>query len=259
VAGFLALALVTASAWAGDAATDAFEGDPQRSFLWPDLKREFLGADAVVRFDDVVQVIGPGNAEDPMNVPVTLSFKGRSEIDRVMIVVDRNPIRRVLELWPLKPLAALSFRFKLEQSSPVRALAHGRDGVWHVASVLVESTGGGCTVPGATRVDGSWPTTLGQVSARMFTAIPGADNAARLRLRVMHPMDTGLVSGIPAFFVSRLALRDGAGSDLLRLQTYEPVSENPVFSFDFASPPQGPLRIVGADNNGNRIDSEVAP
>jgi sulfur-oxidizing protein SoxY len=256
---FLALALISVSAAASDAAADAFEGDPLRSFLWPDLKREFLGADAVVRFDDALQVVGPGNAEDPMNVPITLSFKGRGEIDRVMVVVDRNPIRRVLELWPLSPLAALSFRFKLEQSSPVRALAHSRDGVWHVASALVESTGGGCTVPGATRVDGSWPTTLGLVSAKMFTAIPGADSAARLRLRVMHPMDTGLVGGIPAFFVSRLALRDPAGIDLLRLQTYEPVSENPVFSFDFDVAPAGPLRIVGADNNGNRIDSVVAP
>jgi sulfur-oxidizing protein SoxY len=255
----LALALISASAAASDAATDAFEGDPLRSFLWPDLKREFLGADAVVRFDDTLLVVGPGNAEDPMNVPITLSFKSRGDIDRVMVVVDRNPIRRVLELWPLSPLAALSFRFKLEQSSPVRAFAHSRDGVWHVAGALVESTGGGCTVPGATRVDGSWPTTLGLVSAKMFTAIPGADSAARLRLRVMHPMDTGLVGGIPAFFVSRLALRDVVGTDLLRLQTYEPVSENPVFSFDFDVAPAGPLRIVGADNNGNRIDSEVAP
>jgi sulfur-oxidizing protein SoxY len=255
----LALALISASAAGKDAAADAFEGDPLRSFLWPDLKREFLGADAVVRFDDTLRVVGPGNAEDPMNVPITLNFKDRGEIDRVMIVVDRNPIRRVLELWPLSPLAALSFRFKLEQSSPVRALAHSRDGVWHVASAWVESTGGGCTVPGATRVDGSWPTTLGLVSAKMFTAMPGADSAARLRLRVMHPMDTGLVGGIPAFFVSRLALRDGTGLDLLRLQTYEPVSENPVFSFDFDVAPAGPLRIVGADNNGNRIDSVVAP
>jgi sulfur-oxidizing protein SoxY len=255
----LAGVLATAPASAHDSSADAFEGDPLRSFLWSDLKREFLGADAVVRFDDAVQVVGPGNAEDPMNVPITLTFKGRSDIERVMIVVDRNPIRRVLELWPLAPLAALSFRFKLEQSSPVRALGRSRDGVWHVAAVVVESTGGGCTVPGATRVDGSWPTTLGQVSAKMFSAIPGADNAARLRMRVMHPMDTGLVGGIPAFFVSRLALRDAAGTDLLRLQTYEPVSENPVFSFDFDVAPAGPLRIVGADNNGNRIDSEVAP
>jgi sulfur-oxidizing protein SoxY len=35
------------------------------------------------------------------------------------------------------------------------------------------------------------------------------------------------------------------------------VSENPVFSFDFAKAPPGPLRIVGVDNNGNRIASSI--
>ena len=73
----------------------------------------------------------------------------------------------------------------------------------------------------------------------------------------MHPMDTGLVGGIPAFYVSKLSVRDAADRELLRIQTFEPVSENPVFSFDFAKPPPGPLRITGVDNNGNRINSTV--
>ena len=81
--------------------------------------------------------------------------------------------------------------------------------------------------------------------------------SARLRVRIMHPMDTGLVGGIPAFFVSKLAVRDAADRELLRIQTFEPVSENPVFSFEFGAAPAGPLRIVGVDNNGNRIDSRV--
>jgi sulfur-oxidizing protein SoxY len=258
----LALAAAVGNAVAGEAEPGEFGGDPMQSFLWPDLRREFLGDASVVRFDETVRVRGPGHAEDPMNVPITVQIGATSGIDRVLVLVDRNPIRRVLEFWPLStgsPLVALSFRFKLEQSSPVRALAHTADGVWHVTGTWVESAGGGCTVPGATRADGSWPLTLGQVSARLFTAVPGSDGAARLRMRVMHPMDTGLVSGIPAFFVSRLALRDASGNDLLRLQTYEPVSENPVFSFDFGTLPTGPLRIVGSDNNGNRIDSQVDP
>ena len=113
---------------------------------------------------------------------------------------------------------------------------------------------------GATRADGSWTQTLGQVSGRVFAGAsnaPGADAAARLRLRIMHPMDTGLANGIPAFYISRLSVRDAGNRELLRIQTFEPVSENPVFSFDFAKAPPGPLRITGVDNNGNRIDSKV--
>ena len=221
------------------------------------MKREYLGARARVVFDPRVKVLGPVFAEDPMNVPVTVSAE-LPGVQRLIVLVDRNPIRKVLELQPLAAQAAVSFRFKLEQASPVRALAMTADGVWHVGGTLIDSSGGGCTVAGGSRADGSWTQTLGQVSGKVYaSALPGGSDAARLRVRIMHPMDTGLVSGIPAFFVSKLAVRDVNDRELLRIQTFEPVSENPVFSFDFAKAPPGPLRIVGVDNNGNRIDSKV--
>lgn len=239
------------------AAADPYDGDPFESFQWPELKKEFLPARARVQFDARVKVLGPAFAEDPMNVPITVSAD-LPGVQRLIVLVDRNPIRKVLELQPLAAQPAVSFRFKLEQASPVRALALTADGLWHVGGAWVDSSGGGCTVAGATRADGSWTQTLGQVSGRVFASgLPGGDSAARLRVRIMHPMDTGLVNGIPAFYVSRLSVRDAQDRELLRIQTFEPVSENPVFSFDFARPPAGPLRIVGVDNNGNRIDSQV--
>ena len=208
-------------------------------------------------FDPRVKVLGPVFAEDPMNVPVTVSAD-LPGVQRLIVLVDRNPIRKVLELQPLAAQAAVSFRFKLEQASPVRALAMTADGVWHVGGTLIDSSGGGCTVAGGSRADGSWTQTLGQVSGKVYaSALPGGSDAARLRVRIMHPMDPGLVGGIPAFFISKLAVRDANDRELLRIQTFEPVSENPVFSFDFAKAPPGPLRIVGVDNNGNRIDSKV--
>lgn len=246
-----AAGLAPAALWG---AADPFEGDPFQSHQWPELRKELLGRDARVRFDaDRVRVLGPAFAEDAMNVPITVSALGLPDVQRIVVAVDRNPIRRVLELEPLAALPVLSFRFKLEQASPVRAFVLTRDGVWHVGGTWVESAGGGCTVPGATRKDQTWPQTLGQVSGRLFSAVPGTQSGARLRLRVMHPMDTGLVAGIPAFHVTRLAVLDADGRELARLATFEPVSENPLFSFDFASAPQRPLRVVGSDNNGNRI------
>jgi sulfur-oxidizing protein SoxY len=251
--------LLAATLAAPGRAQDAFEGDPFKSFLWAELKKEFLGPGARVQFDERVKVLGPAFAEDPMNVPITVSAVGLAGVERVMVLVDRNPIRKVLELFPAAAQPTLGFRFKLEQASPVRALAQTKDGVWHVGGTWVDSSGGGCTVSGATRKDGSWTSTLGQVNARLFSSVPGqgGDAAARLRLRVMHPMDTGLVNGIPAFYIAKLSVRDAADRELARLATFEPVSENPVFSFDFAPAPRGPLRVVGVDNNGNRIDTAV--
>ena len=110
-------------------------------------------------------------------------------------------------------------------------------------------------VPGATRADGSWRTTLNQVRARIFNNV--IEGSRRLRVNIMHPMDTGLVAGIPAFYIERLALLDAQGEPWWRLQLHEPVSENPLLSFEL--PAQGPqsFRLSGQDNNGNRIAAEV--
>jgi len=232
------------------------DGDPFDSGVWPDLRAAYLGGAPVVHDTGVVVEL-PAFAEDPMNVPVSVRVSpALGPVQRILILVDRNPIRRVLDFEPLAALPQIALRFKLEQASPVRAAALLADGRWHVGSAWVDSAGGGCTVAGATRQDGSWSQTLGQTQAKWFAR---EGTAARLRLRVMHPMDTGLVGGIPAFYVKRLSVQDGAGRELARLASYEPVSENPVFSFDFAKPPAGGLRVVGVDNNGNRIAAEVAP
>ncbi|MBL8341458.1 MAG: quinoprotein dehydrogenase-associated SoxYZ-like carrier [Rubrivivax sp.] len=251
----------TSRAQGAAAPADAFEGDPFKSHPWPDMRREFLGRTARATFDDRVQVQGPGFAEDPMNVPISVRVDpALGRVEEIVVLVDRNPIRKVLSYEPLRALPAVAFRFKLEQGSPVRAAVRlaGAPGRWVVGSTWVDSAGGGCTVAGATRKDGTWSKTLGEVSGRLFSPAPGqAAYASRLRLKVMHPMDTGLVAGIPAFYLNRLSLRDGDDRELARLQGFEPLAENPVFSFDFAVPPKGGVHIVGTDNNGNRIRSRV--
>jgi sulfur-oxidizing protein SoxY len=261
VLGPPAIALAVARAGApAQAATrapggDPFEGDPFKSHPWPDMRREFLGKTARVVWDARVVVEGPAFAEDPMNVPVTVrADPALGTVREIVVLVDRNPIRKVLAYEPREALPAIAFRFKLEQASPVRAAVRTADGRWHVGGTWVDSAGGGCTASGATRKDGSWSRTLGEVSGRLFTPAP---ETTRLRFKVMHPMDTGLVAGVPAFYVNRLSVRDGEDRELARLSAFEPVSENPVFSFDFTRAPQGGVHIVGTDNNGNRIRSRV--
>lgn len=231
-------------------AASAAEPDPLNSPAWPDLQRR-LGLAPLV-FDARVQVIAPEAAEDPMNVPVTVRTDALPNVERVLVIADLNPILKVLEFEPLKSAPRLSFRMKLQQGSPVRALARTSDGVWHAGGVWVDTDGGGCTAPSVGRTAGNWTETLGRVDSRQFPQSTGS----RLKLRVMHPMDTGLAPGIPAFYIEKLVLRDAAGTEWARLTTWEPVSENPVFSVDFAVTPP-PLRLVGHDNNGNRVESAL--
>jgi sulfur-oxidizing protein SoxY len=241
------------AAWVAAASLGAAaEADPLGSPAWPDQVRR-LGLTAIV-FDPRVEVIAPATAEDPMNVPVTVRTEGLPGVERLLVIADLNPILKVLEFEPLRSAPRLSFRMKLQQGSPVRALARTRDGVWHVGGTWVDTDGGGCTAPSVGRSSGQWADSLGKVESRRFAQASGS----RIKLRVMHPMDTGLAPGIPAFFLEQLVIRDASGQDWARLTTYEPISENPVFSIDFAEAPP-PLRLIGRDNNGNRVDSRLQP
>lgn len=236
-------------------AGDATEGDPLGSAQWPDVRRAFLGGSAV-RFTDRVGVKGPAFADDALNVPVMVDARALgAPVARIRVVVDRNPIRHVLDFEPLRALPMLAFRLRLEQASPVRALVQTEDGRWHAGGTWVQAAGGGCTVPGATRADGSWSQTLNQVQARFFDNV--LEGSRRLRVRVMHPMDTGLVAGIPAFHLEQLELLDAAERPCWRLALHEPVSENPLITFELPRQLMGHFRLVGRDNNGNRIDAAV--
>ncbi|SOZ40235.1 quinoprotein dehydrogenase-associated SoxYZ-like carrier [Cupriavidus neocaledonicus] len=253
--GWLALAGPIASAQTGARAVMA-QTDPMQSPQWAWIHKELLQQGPVV-FDSRVRVTAPAFAEDPMRVPIAFDASALGEVERIVVAVDRNPIRPVLVFEPLRVRPSMSLRFKLEQASPVRVAARTRDGTWHVGGTWVDAGGGGCTVPGATRRDGSWSRTLNRVEARVF---PGLGQAgARVRLRVMHPMDTGLVAGIPAFHLETLVLADAARQPLLRLTLHEPVAENPIFSFDLREAVVPGLTVTGHDNNGNRIAAGVSP
>ena len=109
------------------ATADPFEGDPFKSCRWLELKKELLDVGARVMFEPRLKVLGPALAEDPMNLPITVAAELRG-VQRLIVLVERNPIRKVLELQPLAAQVAVSLRFKLEQASPVRALALTADG-----------------------------------------------------------------------------------------------------------------------------------
>lgn len=239
-------------------AQDPTGGDPLGSMQWPAIQSRFMGqAPAAVTAD--VSVKGPEFAEDAMNVPILIDARALERragpIERIVVVADRNPIQHILDFEPLRSWPVLAFRFRMEQGSPVRALVRTQSGQWHVGQTWVSAAGGGCTVPGASRADGSWSRTLNQIQARIFRNV--LDGGTRMRLRIMHPMDTGLVGGIPSFHIEQLELRDSRDQAVWRLHLHEPVSENPLLTLELGEAAAGPWHLLGRDNNGNRIDERL--
>ena len=242
------LLLLTASASVLGAADD-----PLRSPAWDAMVERHLDG-GTVRFDDRVQVLMPESAEDPLSVPVQVRVEGIDGIEELRVIADLNPLPLILSYQPLRAHPSVSFRFKVEQSTPVRAAARTADGIWHVGGKWLTAAGGGCTAPSYGTGSGLWRDQLGQVEGKLWTR---SETSSRLRFRVMHPMDTGLAPGIPVFHIEELVFRDASGEALARLKTYEPVSENPVLSVDLKT--AGPVEIIGRDIQGNRVKAQVGP
>lgn len=227
--------------------------DPLRSPSWDAMVARHLDGGPVV-FDERVQVRIPEAAEDPLSVPVEARVVGLEGIEEMRLIADLNPLPLILSFKPVRAEPFIAFRFKVEQSTPVRAAVRTRDGVWHVGGAWLSASGGGCTAPSHGSGDGLWREQLNQVSAGLW---PRNGGNSRLKMRVMHPMDTGLAAGIPVFHIETLSVVDAEGEELAQIKTYEPVSENPVLSLDLRH--HGPLEIRGRDIQGNPIQARIAP
>jgi len=227
--------------------------DPLDSPRWGDMQKDIFDAQPVV-FDARVKVSGPAVAEDPLNVPITVDATALAGVEEIIVFADFNPIVKALRFEPGTARASLGFRIKLQQSSPIRAAVRTADGVWRVGGAWVTTTGGGCTLPSLGSGSPEWQERLNEVNGRLWPRIGGGE---RLRMRIIHPMDTGLAAGIPAFHIEDIVIADESGQTLARIQPLEPVAENPSFTLDFADVAPGALQVSGRDNNGNRIDAWV--
>lgn len=226
--------------------------DPMHSPHWSAMHERFLNNGTVV-FDEKVEVFAPEKAEDSLNVPVSFKAEALDAVEELVVFADFNPIPLVLKFRPGELQPNLSFRMKLQQGTPVRVAARTSDDIWHVGTVWIDAAGGGCTLPSVGISSGNWTETLGRVDANVWER--SGNN--RLRMRIMHPMDTGLAAGIPKFHIENLFIRDANSQSVLaELDLYEPISENPMLSLDVGRYSQ--FSVKGRDNNGNKIEAIIS-
>ncbi|MBO0642243.1 quinoprotein dehydrogenase-associated SoxYZ-like carrier [Pseudomonas stutzeri] len=226
--------------------------DPLQSVMWEYHHKGLLNGEPYV-FDERVQVQVPPFAEDSRQVPIHVDARALGdEVVRIEAWADLNPIPRIFTFVPgdqVLPLVAI--RIRVEQATPVRAAVLTRDGVWHVGSARVDAAGGGCTAPSVVRAQPGWEDRLGEVIGGRFVR----GDFSRLRLQVSHPMDNGLVGGIPEFFLNQAELRAADGQVLAALELYPAVAENPSLSLEVKGE-QG-TRLWLRDNNGNEFEAAL--
>jgi sulfur-oxidizing protein SoxY len=226
--------------------------DPVPSVMWAFYHKQLL-ADAPFVFDERVRLLAPPFAEDARQVPLEIDARAfAGDVVRILAWAELNPLPRIVDFQPSeRVLPWLSIRIRIEQATPLRAAVQTRDGLWHVGSTVIDAAGGGCTAPSVVRTQAGWEEHLGEVLGGRY---PRGDSN-RLRLQIAHPMDNGLVSGIPEFFIDQAQLFDADGKLLARLELFPAVSENPNLGFDIRG--SGQTRLVLRDNSGNQFDAAI--
>lgn len=252
-AGTAAVVLLAAACCASLAAAETrsrqdLPADPLQSGKWADMVERYLPGAPVV-LDDRVKIVVPGVVENQAQVPIAADARALPGVTKLVVFADFNPIEHVVTLTPGKAAPYVSLRMKLEQGTPMRAAALAADGKWHVASVFLDAAGGGCSQPAMARKDADWSTTVGWTQGKAWREAGGR---TRVRLRVRHPMDTGLAKdNTPPYFIERLDARGPGGEVLATVEMHEPVSEDPVLTLLVDLPGGAPRVDVEAhDNNG---------
>lgn len=236
--------------------------DPLNSPVWHYLRARFLG-ESPYQFDNRVVVSVPPFAEDPTQVPLLVDVSAIDEpLLRLVVWADLNPIQHIYSVESAdRHLPRIAIRFKVQQATPVRAAVLTESGKWLVGGQYLEAAGGGCTAPSMANASPYWESHLGEIESRSFErAMNSGRSSQRYKVKIIHPMDTGLVSGIPEFYIQQLEVRRPDQAAILSMELSQPVSENPVFTFDMSSASvtaQDRYKLWMRDNNGNVFEQAL--
>lgn len=227
--------------------------DPLDSPLWPSMADRYLGGLPAV-FDDRVVVALPPVTENQTQVPVTVDARSIGPVEELLVIADLNPFPLTLRLVPEAAQAFVAFRMKIEQGTPIRAAAR-RDGLWHVGGRYLDAAGGGCSVPPVVEKKVDWKN-LGRMRGRVWRE--GDD--LRLRLRLNHPMDNGMIANVPLFVIETLTVSDAAGR-LAGLTLSEAVADDPTLTLLVSGRGTEALTVAARNTAGNdfRARATVPP
>lgn len=253
----LIAAVMTMAFLAPGAARADVPADPLQSVMWSSMVALLKNvSDGDIVIDDAVSVVAPSVAENQMEVPVTVDATKLGSVKKIVVLTDLNPIHHVLTYEPVEAAPYISFRVKVEQATPIRAAVLTEDGKWRVSGVIVDASGGGCTAPAVAHGQDDWSSRLAEVRAKIWRY--ASEGETRLRLKIRHPMDTGLADGIPAFYIKKLEVKGPDAEVLARLEVREPVSENPTFTLKPNLEMSAPfLKLEGRDTDGNLVNVKV--
>ena len=139
---FALLALLAAPVRAQD--------DAAQAARWNDLREAVFGQREVLDGAGLIALEAPVRAHDAALVPVTITLTGRERVKAIYLMVDGNPspLAGTFRFGPLADTRTLKTRVRVEQYSPIHAVAETEDGRLYSTERFVKAAGG-CSAPAA--------------------------------------------------------------------------------------------------------------
>ena len=245
------------------AASPAQASDSDQDTVWNEsLRRSLFGDRPIAEGDGVITLDAPVRAEDPSTVPVNIDAAFPQTEDRyirqVTVLIDKNPVPLAgrFSFTPLSGRADLALRVRINEYTPVRAIAELNDGSLHMSRRFVKASGG-CSAPIGTDLDEAL-TRLGRMKLRFGHRDPEAPASSPIpgQLRISHPNVTGMQMDqltrmyAPPHYVDSIEVRTGDGRAVFSAETDISISADPSFRFYFVPSLEGELVATVGDNTG---------
>lgn len=253
-----AIALLTGAHPAGAA--------PQASTIpdahWENTLRGFFFKDqSIIESDAVIELDAPVRAEDAAIVPIRVNAKipqtMEQHIKTISIVIDKNPAPLVgrFHFTPKAGHANLALRVRVNEYTPIRAIAETNDGKLYMSRRFVKASGG-CSAPVGADLEAAMAR-MGKIKIRMKEA-PQLREPNAIQLGISHPNITGMQMDqvtrmyAPAHFVKTVKVTFN-GEPVFAAETDISVSENPNFRFYFMPDRAGELVAEVEDSKGMKF------
>ncbi len=217
------------------------------------IKQEYLGTSDYIN-NSKIKIIIQEEIEEAHEVAMVVKIPKELNLNKqIVILVDDNPIQLVTRIYPQREVKSIGMNIRLEQDSYVRAAILSDDNIWNIGSkkVIVNSPGG-CSLPSCNpEKEICEIKELGKISMQKYKRTSGD---WRLKFKINHPMDTGLVSDpksgktIPEYYINKVDFSDKNGY-LAKAKTYGALSANPTLVLDFGNPIKN-INVKATDTKG---------
>jgi sulfur-oxidizing protein SoxY len=239
----------------------------ETSEIWAKIRAQLFGQRKIdPNGESLIEFDVPFRAEDAAIVPVSLRTRMIATperfVSKLYLIIDKNPspISAVFSFTPESGRADIETRVRVEQYTPIRAIAELNTGELYMVARFMKASGG-CSAPAGKDAEAALAN-LGKMRLRVDRELRlNEPNLAQLM--ISHPNTSGLAMDqasrlyAPAYYVRSVAVSYG-GKPVFSADIDFSISENPHFRFYFLPQTSGELKAEVVDTRDKSFVARLA-